>query len=65
MILHMLRLADGILFLSLFLQPHQTLLPAFLISHKIRFRIAVFCASFPPGEAKGAPAPENQIPRFR
>ena len=33
------------------------LLPAFLISHRKWFRSAISGDSFPPGEAKGAPAP--------
>ena len=32
-------------------------LPAFLISHRKWFRRAISGDSFPPGEAKGAPAP--------
>ena len=44
---------------NLFLPPHPNFPPAFLISHKIRFRSAGFCDSFPPGEAEGAAALEE------
>ena len=37
----------------------------FLISHQNRFRSADFGDSFPPGEAKGAPAPVRQTPICR
>ena len=38
---------------------HPIFLPAFHISHQNRFRSADFGDSFSPGEAKGAPAPQQ------